>query len=117
MAEIGAHGRGQREVLRSGAGIARAREGQAKPELRVVVAGASLDDAAEIAGRRRVLAGVELSTREGFEYAPRPRLGGSGPLEQLGGSGRAAPAEQGEATFIELMGVSAVHWNRIWSIL
>ena len=117
VTEIGAHGRGQREVLGSGTRIARAREGQAEPELRVVVARASVDNAAEVSGRRRVLAGVELGPRERLEHAPRPRLGGGGALEQLGGCSWAAPAEQFEAAPVELVSVRAVRGYRIWSIL
>ena len=60
MPEVGAHGRGQGEVLGRRAGIAGPGQGQAEPELRVVVSGAGVDDATEVAGRGRVLAGVEL---------------------------------------------------------
>ena len=117
MTQIGTHGRGQREVLCRRAGVARAREGQAESELRIVVAGASVDDAAEVSGRRRVLAGVELGPRQGFEHAPGPRLGGGGALEQLGGGSGTAPAEQVEAAPVELVGVRTVGWRCIWSIL
>ena len=117
MAEIGAHGRSQREVLRGASRIAGTREGKPEPELRVVVGGASLDDAAEVPGRGRVLASIELSPRKRLQDAPGPRLSGGGPFEQLGSGGRAAAAEQVEATLVELMGVSAVRGSRIWSIM
>jgi len=116
MAEIGAHGGGQREVLRGGSRIARASEGEAEPELRVVVRGASLDDAGEVPGRSRVLASIELSPRKRLQDAPGPRLSGGGPFEQLGCGGGTTPAEQIETTLVELMSVSAVR-SRIWSIV
>jgi len=117
MAKIGAHGGGQCEVLCRGSRIARASEGEAEPELRVVVGGASLDDAGEVPGRGRVLAGIELSPRKRLQDAPGPRLSGGGPFEQLGGGSGTATAEQVEATLVELMGVSAVSSSRIWSIV
>ena len=117
MAEIGAHGGGQREVLRGGSQVARASEGEAEPELRVVVGGASLDDAGEVPGRGRVLASIELSPRKRLQDAPGPWLSGGGAFEQLGGGGGTPAAEQVEATFVELMGVSAVSSSRIWSIV
>lgn len=117
MAEIGAHGGGQREVLGGGSRVARASEGEAEPELRVVVSGASLDDAGEVPGRGRVLASIELSPRKRLQDAPGPWLSGGSPFEQLGGGGGTAAAEQVEASFVELMGVSAVSSSRIWSIV
>lgn len=117
MAQIGAHGRGQREVLGGRPVVACACEGKAEPELRVVVGGASLDDTAEVRGRCRILAGVELRSRERLQHASGPRLGGGGAFEQLGGGRGAASAKQVETAFVELVRVSAVFWNRIWSIL
>jgi hypothetical protein len=115
--QIRAHRRGQREVLGRSAGVARARQGQSEPELRVVVTGASVYDAAEVSGRRGVLTGVELGPGECLQYAPGPRLGGGGALEQLGGGGGTAPAQQVEAAPVELVSVSAVGRRRVRSIL
>jgi hypothetical protein len=98
VTEIGPHGRGQREVLGGCARIARASERKAEAELRVIIGGASVDDAAEVSGRSRVLPGVELGAGECLEHAPGPRLGGCGALEELGGGSGTAPAEQVEAT-------------------
>jgi hypothetical protein len=117
VAEIGAHGGRQGQVLGGSAEIASPGQRQSESELRVVVGGARLDDAAEIAGRGRVLAGVELRPGQCLKYAPGPRLGGSGPLEQLRGGGGTASAKQVETALVKLVGVSTVNRNRIWSIL
>ena len=117
MALMGAHGRGQGKMLGCRSVIASAGEGEPEAELGIVVARAGLDDQGEIAGRGGVLAGVELRARQRLKYAPGSRLGCGGPLQQLSGRRRTAPAEQVQATFVELMGVSAVSGNRIGSIL
>ena len=117
MPQIRAHGGRQREVLGRSARVTRACEGKAEPELRIVVAGASVYDAAEVAGSRRVLAGVELRAGEGLEHASGPRFGGGSAFEQLSGGGRAAAAEQVEPTPVELVSVSAVGRRRVWSVL
>jgi len=120
MAQVGTHGRGQREVLCRGAWVTGADEGEAEPELRIIVTGTSVDDATEVAGRGRVLAGVELGPGERLEHALGPRLGGGGALEQLGGGRGTAAAEQVEAAPVELMSVGCACWDRIliriWSI-
>ena len=95
-------------MLGRAARVARSREGEAEAELRIVVTGASVYDAAEVAGRCRVLAGVELGPGEGLEHAPGPRLGGGGALEELSGGSGAAPAEQVEPAPVELVSVGAV---------
>jgi hypothetical protein len=115
--QVRLHGRRQREVLGRGAGVARAREGEAESELRIVVAGASVYDAAKVAGRRRVLAGVELGPGERLEYAPGPRFGDGGAFEQLSRGGRTAAAEQVEPAPVEQVSVSAVGGRRVWSVL
>jgi hypothetical protein len=92
-------------------------QGQAEPELGVIITRAGIDDAAEIAGRGRVLAGVELRPRQRLQYAPGSRLSRCSPFEQLGGGRGAASAEKVKAALVELMGVSAVACDRIWSIL
>ena len=88
-----------------------------EPELGIIVARAGLDDPPEILGRGGVLAGVELGARQRLQYAPGPRLCCGGALEELSGRRRTAPAEQVQATFVELMAVSAVSGNRMGSIL
>ena len=104
-------------MLGSGAVIACSRQCEPEPELGIIVARASLDDPPEVPGRSGVLAGVELGARERLQYAPGPRLCRGGPLEELSGRRRTAPAEQVQATFVELMAVSAVSGNRMGSIL
>lgn len=94
-----------------------AREGEAEPELGIVVTRASVYDAAEVSGRRRVLAGVELGPGERLEDAPGSRLGGGGALEDLSGGSGTAVAEQVEPAPVELVSVGAVGCRRVWSIL
>jgi hypothetical protein len=139
VAEVRAHGRRQREVLRRGARVAGTGEGETEPELGIIVARTSVDNAAEVSSRCCILAGVELRARERLEYAPGPRLGCGCALEQLGRRSGAAPAEQVEAAPVELVcirtgrrvrttrWVSTARWvatacwrrvsSRIWSIL
>ena len=99
------------------AGVPRAGQGQAKAELGVVVSRAGVDDAAEVAGRGCVLAGVELRPRQRLQYAPGSRLSCGSPFQQLSGSCGTAPAEQVKATPVELKGVGTVVGDRIWSIV
>ena len=99
------------------AGVAGAGQGQAKAELGVVVSRAGVDDAAEVAGRGCVLAGVELRARQRLQYAPGSRLSCGGPFQQLSGGRGTAPAEQVKATLVELKGVGIVVGDRIWSIV
>jgi len=111
------HGRREREVLGGGARIAGAGKREAQPELGIVVAWASLYDQPEVPGGRSVLAGVELRPGKRFQYAPGPRLGSGGPLEQLRGRRRTAAAEQVQAALVELMGVGTVGSHQVGSIL
>jgi hypothetical protein len=97
MPQIRAHRRRQREVLGGCSVIPRPGQGQAEPELGVVVAGAGIHYPAEAAGRRLVPAGIKLGPAQGLQDAARFGLRGRGALEQLRGRCRAAPAEQIEA--------------------
>ena len=117
MAEIGPHGRGQGEVLGRRARITGPGQGQAEPELGVIIARAGIDDALEVTGRGRILAGVELGSRQRLQYAPGSRLSCGSTFEQLSGGRGTAAAEQVKAALVKLMGVSAVASDRIWSIL
>jgi hypothetical protein len=104
-------------VLGGAARVAGAGEGQAQPELRVVITGASVYDATEVAGRGGILAGVKLRSRERLEHAPGARFGSGSAFEQLGGRGRTPAAEQVEAAPVELMSIRTVGRGRIRSIL
>jgi len=104
-------------VLGGGAGIAGAGQRETQPELGVIVGWASLYDQPEVPGGCGVLAGVELRPGKRLQYAPGPRLGSGGPLEQLRGRRRATPAEQVEAALVQLMGVGTVGSHRVGSIL
>jgi len=97
MPQIRAHRRRQREVLGSCSMIPRSGQGQAKPELGVVVARAGVHYPAEAASRCLVPAGVKLCPAQGLQDAARFRLRGRGALEQLRGRRWAAPAEQVES--------------------
>jgi hypothetical protein len=97
MPQIWAHRRRQREVLGGCSVIPRPGQGQAKPELGVIVAGASVHYPPEASGCRIVPAGIKLGPAQGLKDAARFGLRGRGALEQLRGSGRTAPAEQIEA--------------------
>ncbi len=111
------HRRGQREVLGGSARIAGTGQREAEAELGIVVSWTSLYDQPEAFGGCGVLAGVELRPRERLQDAPGPRLGSCGPFEHLGGRRRTAPAEQIQATLVELMGVGATASHRVGSIL
>ena len=76
------------------------RQGQAQPEVRVVVGGAGLDDQPEVAGRLGVPARVELGAGQRLPDAAGAGLGGRGPLQDLGRCRRAAPAEQFQPTLV-----------------
>ena len=104
-------------MLGRGAGVAGAGQGEAKAELGVIVSRAGVDDPAEVAGRRRVLAGVELRPRQRLKYAPGSRLSCGSPFQQLSGGRGAAAAEQVKAALVELKGVGTIAGDRIWSIL
>jgi hypothetical protein len=97
MPQIRAHRRRQREVLGGCSMIPRPGQGQAKPELGVVVAGAGVHNPAEAAGRRLVPAGIKLGSAQRLQDAARFGLRGRGALEHLRGRRRAAAAEQIEA--------------------
>ena len=103
-----AHSRSQCQVLGGGARIAGAGERQAETELGIIITRAGLDDQAEVPGSGGILAGVELRPGERLQYAPGPRLGCSGPLEQLRGGCRTAAAEEVQAALVELVGVSTI---------
>jgi hypothetical protein len=117
MPLIRAHGRSQGQVLGGGAVVARAGERQAQPELGIIIARAGFDDQAEVPGSGSVLASVELCPRQRFQYAPGPRLVGSGAFEQLGGRCGAATAEQVQSALVELMRVGTVGGRRVRSTL
>lgn len=101
MPQIRAHRRRQRQVLGGCPVVPRPGQGQAKPELGVVIAGAGVYDPAEAADRRLVPAGIKLCPAQGLQDAARLRFGGGGALEQLRGRCRAAPAEQIEAAAVK----------------
>ena len=103
--KVGAHGRGQGQVLSGLAVVAGPGQGKAEPELGVVVGRAGLHDQPEVPGRLGVLAGVELRPGQGFQDAAGPWLSRCRPLQQLRGRGRTAPAEQVEAARVELVSV------------
>jgi hypothetical protein len=107
------HRRSKREVLGGGTRISSAGQRETQPELGVIVGWASLYDQPEVPGGRSVLAGVELRPGKRLQYAPGPRLGSRGPLEQLRGRRRTAPAEQVQAALVELMGVGTVGSHRV----
>ncbi len=113
MPLTGAHCRSEREVLGCGPWIPGAGQRETQPELGVVVGWASLYDQPEVPGGRSVLAGVELRPGKRLQYAPGPRLGSGGPLEQLRGRRRTAPAEQVQAALVELMDVGTVGSHRV----
>jgi hypothetical protein len=94
MPQFRTHRRSKRQVLGRCSVIPRPGQGQAKPELGVVVARARVHDPAEAAGRRLVLVGIKLCPAQRLKDAARFGLGGGGALEQLRGRCRAAPAEQ-----------------------
>jgi hypothetical protein len=114
---IRAHGRSQGQVLGGGAVVAGAGERQTEPELGIIIARAGFDDQAEIPGCGCVLASVELCPRQCFQYAPGPRLVGSGALEKLGGRCGAAAAKQVQAALVKLMRVGTVGGRRVRSTL
>jgi len=101
MPQIRAHRRRQRQVLGRCSVIPRPGQGQAEPELGVVVARARVHDPPEAAGRRLVSAGIKLCPAQRLQDAARFGLGGGGALEQLRGSGRAAPAKKIESAPVE----------------
>jgi len=117
MAQVRTHGRSQGQVLGGGTGITGPGKSQTEPELGIIVARTGLDDQPEVSRCRRVLAGIELRSGQRLKDAPRAWLGRGGPLEQLGSGGRAAPAQQVEATLVQLMSVGAVRRHRIGSIM
>lgn len=82
MPQVWAHRRCQREVLGRCSVIPRPGQGEAKPELGVVVAWAGVHDPAEAACRRLVPVGVKLCPAQGLQDAARVRLRGRGALEQ-----------------------------------
>src|SRR5580692_8894631 len=105
---VGAHGGGQGEVLGGGLVVAVAGEREAEAEVGVVVGRGGLDDRAEVGRGGLVLAGVELGAGQGLADAARGRLGVGRPLQNLGGGGGAALAEQFHAG-----GVPVVHLGRV----
>lgn len=97
MLQIRAHRRRQRKVLGRCSVIPRPGQGQAKPELGVIVAWAGVHYPAEAAGRRLVPAGIKLCPAQGLQDAARFWLRGRRALEQLRRRCRAAAAEQIES--------------------
>ena len=83
-------------MFRGGGWVTPPGQGKAEAEVRVVVTRACLHNLPETVRRLLVPAGVELRPAEGLQDAARPWLGFRGPLEELGGGRRAAPAEQVE---------------------
>src|SRR5215470_13105437 len=77
--------------------------------MRVVVARARLHDHSEVVRGLRVAASVELGAGQGLADAPRRRLRVSRALQDLGGGGRAALAEQ-----FHTRGVPRVHVRLVW---
>lgn len=106
MPQVGTHRGRQREVLRGSRGVPAAGEGQAKPEMCVIVTRARLHDPPETVGCRSVPAGVELCPAQGLQNAACPGLGRRSAFEQLGGCRRTAPAEQVEPAAVPGVGVT-----------
>ena len=117
MPLMGAHGRSQCQVLGGGTVVAGAGERQAEPELGIIITRAGFDDQGEVPRRGGVLTGVELRPRQRLQYAPGPRLVGSGALEQLRSRRGAAAAEEVQPALVELMGVGTVNGRRVRSIV
>lgn len=92
MPQVGAHRGRQREVLRRRTVISGPGQREAEPELRVIIAGAGVNDPAEAAGRLDVMPCVELGSSERLKDAARVRLRGGGPLEKLSRRCRATSA-------------------------
>src|SRR5262249_7896884 len=116
MTQVWAHSGGQGEVLRGSAWIACSGQRQAKAELGIIIAGAGLHDEPEITRRRGILTGIELGPGQSLEDALRSWLGRCGSFEQLSRRGGAAPAQQVQASFVQLMGVGAIDRHQFWSI-
>jgi hypothetical protein len=101
MPQVRAHGGRQRKVLGRGAVVSGSGQGEAKAELRVIIARAGVDDPAEAAGRLGVVPGVELGAAERLQDAPRVGLSGRRALEQLGCRRGTAAAQQVQTTAVK----------------
>jgi hypothetical protein len=101
MPQIRPHRSREREVLRGRAMISCPCQREAKAELRVVITGAGVHDAAEAARRLDVVPGIELRASERLEDAPRVGLSSSGPLQKLGRRRGAATPEQVHAATVK----------------